>query len=140
MKDARVPVLVVDDHPDIRRTLREVLEFEGYTTHEACDGEEALAGVAREAGPCIVLLDIEMPRMDGITFLRELARSPSRHLVAVVVMSARPESPRFLSLDGVSAVLTKPFGIEKLLPALERARGKLLATPAMASESAPERE
>ena len=140
MADAQLPVFVVDDNQELRRTLRELLELEGYRIQEARHGEDALAALALEPGPCIVLLDIEMPHMDGATFLSELARHPRSPSVAVVVMSANPETPRFRSLEGVCGVLMKPFGLEELLPALEQARATLSATPAMASEAAPEDE
>jgi len=64
MADAQVPVLVVDGNQDVRHTLRELLELEGYRIQEATHREEALGALALEAGPCIVVLDIEMPRMN----------------------------------------------------------------------------
>ena len=73
-------VLIADDEPAIRRALREILEFEGYDIAEAVDGNEALAR-AQAGGIDLVLLDIKMPKRDGMEVLQALttprARSPS---------------------------------------------------------------
>ncbi len=81
-------VLVVDDDPDARTRLRTVLERNGWCVAEAGDGREALASVAK-APPQVILLDLNMPVMDGFTFLHALREQPSGAEIPVVVLSAR---------------------------------------------------
>jgi DNA-binding NarL/FixJ family response regulator len=80
-------VLIVDDHQSFRRAVRLVLEYEGYeVVGEAADGEEALR-VAAETGPNMVLLDVNMPGMDGFEVAERLASEASAP--AVILTSSR---------------------------------------------------
>ncbi|MBE7190720.1 PleD family two-component system response regulator [Jatrophihabitans endophyticus] len=81
-------VLVVDDDADTRHHLRTVLERDDWTVVEAANGQEALA-IAAEARPRVVLLDLEMPVLDGFGFLRAFRAMPNRGDVPVVVLTAR---------------------------------------------------
>ena len=81
-------VLVVDDDADTRHHLRSVLERDQWTVVEAANGREALERAA-EARPRVVLLDLEMPVLDGFGFLREFRAMPDRADVPVVVLTAR---------------------------------------------------
>ena len=65
-------ILVVDDEASIRRTLREILEYEDFEVEEAVDGEEALVAI-REHQYDLVLLDVKMPKVDGMDVLKEIA-------------------------------------------------------------------
>ena len=85
-------VLVVDDDPDMRGRLRNVLERNGWAVREAGDGAEALERM-HEARPAVVLLDLTMPVMDGFSFLHRLRTLPACADVPVVVLSARDVSP-----------------------------------------------
>jgi len=79
-------VLVVDDDPDTVETMREILQEEGHTVLSASNGREGLQ-VALQIIPDLVLLDLEMPVMDGRSFLAEVAKSPTLAGVIVVVLS-----------------------------------------------------
>ncbi len=81
-------VLVVDDNPDTRLHLRTALERDGWTVREAANGREALASVGR-ALPSVVLLDLEMPVMDGFAFLRAFRERDGCRDIPVVVITAR---------------------------------------------------
>jgi putative two-component system response regulator len=110
-----VRILVVDDETQNRRFMRRVLEPMGYRVTEAADGEEALAAISRET-PDIVLLDIQMPRMDGYSVCRAIKSDPRTRLVPVVVVTSLDQIP-----DKVKAVelgaddyLAKPVNITEL--------------------------
>jgi CheY-like chemotaxis protein len=80
-------VLVVDDDPDLRRRLRDLLEKDGWAVDEAVDGRDALARLA--ARPSLVLLDLLMPVMDGFEFLAEFRRRKEFRSVPVIVLTAK---------------------------------------------------
>jgi CheY-like chemotaxis protein len=110
-------VLVVDDHAVAREPLIRVLRWSGYDATGAANGAEALAGHA--AAPAdLVLLDLMMPKVDGVQFLEELRRSPTGRDVPVLVMTAMPDGSltRRARELGVAGVLTKvAFNLDTLL-------------------------
>ena len=87
LRDAVGDVLVVDDEPEMRMIARHALEKNGWTVAEAGNGEEALAQIGRSV-PQMILLDLNMPVMDGFTFLHELRSRPNCESVPVVVLTA----------------------------------------------------
>ncbi|WP_431984193.1 response regulator transcription factor [Streptomyces qinglanensis] len=107
-------VLVVDDEPAVRDALRRSLSFEGYATRLAADGAEALEKVA-EYQPDLVVLDVLMPRMDGLTAARRLRAAGQR--VPVLMLTARDTvGDRVTGLDaGADDYLVKPFELDELL-------------------------
>lgn len=106
---ARGTVLVVDDEPDIRECICEVLELEGYQALAAEDGRRGLEALDR-VRPCLVLLDVTMPNMDGHEFMQHFRARPGFESVPVVIMSAGRSSPK-----GASAFLQKPCEVQTLL-------------------------
>ena len=70
------PVLVIDDHDDVREGLRMILESEGWRVETASDGREALNKITGGLRPCIVLLDLMSPVMNGLEFRQELRNHP----------------------------------------------------------------
>jgi DNA-binding response OmpR family regulator len=120
-------ILVAEDDPDLALGLRNNLEIEGYEVRVARDGAEALA-LALEWQPALLVLDLVMPKIDGMRVLRELRERGSR--VAVLILTARGEEAdkvRGLKL-GADDYVTKPFGLLELLARIEsllrRARGE----------------
>ncbi len=107
-------VLVVDDDPGIRETVSEVLAGEGYRVLEAADGDEALVQLEALQGACVVLLDLAMPRMNGLEVLGELSRRGHRAPRPVLVMSANAHGDE-LDFPNVVALLRKPFELDELL-------------------------
>jgi two-component system, OmpR family, KDP operon response regulator KdpE len=106
-------VLVVDDAQQVRRVLRTTLAAEGYTVFEAGNGEEALIAL-RDSLPDIVLLDVNMPVMDGLETCREIRRSSDVPIVMLTVRNA--ERDKVLALDaGADDYVVKPFGMRELL-------------------------
>ncbi len=106
-RDADGDVLVVDDNPDTRQQLRAALERDNWTVTEAGNGQEALAHVAHSL-PRVILLDLEMPVMDGFSFLHAFRTLPGCSEIPVVVITARDltrEDRRHL--EGATKVLSK---------------------------------
>jgi DNA-binding NtrC family response regulator len=118
-------VLIADDEPAIRRTLREILEFEGYAVEEAADGDEAF-DKARE-GVDLVLLDIKMPKRDGMEVLQALHDAESA--VPVVMISGHGTVETAVEATQLGAVdfLEKPPDLNRLLVTVRGAldRGQL---------------
>ena len=111
-------VLVVDDERAVRDSLRRALELEGYDVELAADGEEALERLAQNGEPDAVVLDILMPKMDGLEVCRRLRREG--HGLPVLMLTARDEvENRVAGLDaGADDYVTKPFALEELLARL----------------------
>jgi CheY-like chemotaxis protein len=106
-------VLVVDDDPDILDAICEILEAEDYRVQRARNGAEALERVNAER-PHLVLLDLMMPVMDGLTFARLLRDRRLEPEVPIVVISA-DGNPQKAASVGARGFLAKPFDIEALL-------------------------
>ncbi len=121
-------ILVVDDDEDIRRVVRINLELEGFTVGTAGDGIEAIeAAVA--SPPDLVLLDIMMPRMDGLTALREMRSTPALAGTSIVLLTARGlTEDRVAGLEGgADDYITKPFDVDELVA---RVKAVLMRTQA----------
>ena len=110
----RVRILVADDDPAVRESLRRSLSFNGYEVTLASDGHEALTA-SSNAAPDLVLLDVNMPGIDGLEVCRRIRGSGSD--VPVLILTARVEiGDRVLGLDaGADDYLPKPFALEELL-------------------------
>ncbi len=110
-------MLVVDDDRAVRESLRRSLEFNGYRVALARDGAEALASIA-SAAPDAVVMDVMMPRLDGIEATRAL-RSAGNDLPILVLTARDSVGDRVEGLDaGADDYLTKPFALEELLARL----------------------
>ncbi|MDN5746768.1 MAG: response regulator transcription factor [Nocardioidaceae bacterium] len=110
-------VLVVDDDRAVRESLRRSLVFNGYDVHLAGDGAEALAGIGAIA-PDVVVMDVMMPKLDGLETTRALRAAGND--VPVIVLTARDAvGDRVEGLDaGADDYLTKPFALDELLARL----------------------
>lgn len=110
-------ILVVDDDRAVRESLRRSLEFNGYTVELASDGQRALESVA-EQRPEAMVLDVMMPRLDGLEVCRRL-RSTGDDLPILVLTARDAVSDRVSGLDaGADDYLPKPFALEELLARL----------------------
>jgi CheY-like chemotaxis protein len=113
-------VLVVDDDPDIRSTIREILEDEGYCVLDAANGLEALGRLRGERAPDLILLDLSMPVMSGAEFRTEQRKDPALSSIPVVVVTAVGSPDVKVSPLEVDAFLRKPVELEELLGTVER--------------------
>jgi CheY-like chemotaxis protein len=114
-------VLLVDDNEDCRIIYGSTLRHAGYQVRMANDGIECLAS-ASEAVPDLILLDIGMPRLDGMEALEKLKQNPATRDVPVVAVSARVGSDRQAEVlrAGFSEVLLKPINPGDILAAVQR--------------------
>ena len=108
-------ILVADDNAASRELIREVLEMSGYDVMEAADGVDAVH-LAREGAPDLVLVDIQMPRLDGYGVLRELRADARFSGLRVVALTAfAMQGDRVQALDaGFDGYITKPVEIVAL--------------------------
>ncbi len=107
-------ILVVDDEREIVRVVRGYLEKAGYRVATASNGQEAIF-VARDEKPDLVVLDLQMPKMDGLEFMRRIrAEQPQ---VAIIMLTARvEETDRIVGLEvGADDYITKPFSPRELV-------------------------
>jgi DNA-binding response OmpR family regulator len=129
-------VLVVDDEPSVRQALERALRLEGFAVTTAAGGREALDAVA-ERPPSVIVLDVTMPDLDGVSVVRRLRAAGLD--VPVCILSARDEvDDRVAGLQaGADDYLVKPFAIAELtarLHALLRRRGEPGAGPLVAGD------
>ena len=104
-------VLVVEDEDELRESMRDVLELNGYAVAAAREGQEALDEMDRLGHVCVVLLDLLMPGMNGWEFFEKMrARSEFANVPVVVHSSAPSRAP-----EGVSRVVQKPLRLDRLL-------------------------
>ena len=114
--DTAASMLVVDDDPDIRQALAELLAESGRRVATAKDGYDALEKLDSLDRPCVILLDLMMPRMSGLEFLDHLSQQQSLEDVQVIVMSANDGLRRQAERHAiVRAALRKPFDFDGLL-------------------------
>jgi two-component system, cell cycle response regulator DivK len=117
-------ILVVDDSAPSRRLLRIVLERRGYRALEAAGADAARAAVAREK-PRLVLMDVEMPGVDGLQLTREFKsdeRMRDVPVIAVTSLAAEGDEERCLAA-GCDAYLTKPVDVPELLASIRKLLG-----------------
>ena len=118
-------VLLVDDEDQLRRVMRDLLERQGFTIVEARDGAEALAEIDR-AAPDLVILDLNLPGVDGYTVLSQVrSREATRNLPIIVLTAKGDEDNEVRVLElGADDFLTKPFRARALAARLESLLGR----------------
>jgi two-component system, chemotaxis family, chemotaxis protein CheY len=115
-------VLVVDDDRSVRESVSALLEVEGYFVLEAENGERALELLEKTPHPpCMILLDLAMPVMDGRQFLKLRAKDPALRRIPVVVVSGTAPSGELL--DGIDAYLHKPVKLDHLIKVIRTTSG-----------------
>jgi CheY-like chemotaxis protein len=115
------PVLVVEDHDDTREMVELCLRLDGYHVSTAADGADALARVGQEP-PCLILLDVTMPVMDGIAFARALRQSSDPQLAAtpIILLTAVADVKDALTQTGALAAIVKPISVDRMMEEVAR--------------------
>ena len=118
-------VLIVEDDPDTREMLRQLLALEGFYALAAADGLEALhllRTVRHRAPevPCLVLLDLKMPRLGGNEFRRAQLGDPTVANVPIAVMSGACDLEQRAHAMGAVATLAKPLNVDRLIDVVKR--------------------
>jgi two-component system, chemotaxis family, chemotaxis protein CheY len=115
-------VLVVDDDEAIREWVAIILADEGYTVETAGDGDEALDRVEAKS-PALILLDIRMPRMNGLEFAAAYRELPGPHAPIVVMTAGRDAQQRAREV-GADGYLAKPFDLDDVVAAVSTRLGR----------------
>jgi len=115
----KAPVLVVEDDAEVRESMMRLLQHEGYQAVGAANGQEAFALIRAGARPCLILLDLGMPVMDGREFRATQLRDEKLAVIPVVVFSARPDAEEIATSISAVAALRKPVRFEHLRRLLE---------------------
>ena len=120
VKSKDIKVLLVDDEDQLRRVMRDLLEREGYGIAEARDGPQALDQVD-QYNPDIIVLDLNLPTLDGYSVLSELRSRPSTRDIPVIVLTAKGDEDNEVRVFelGADDFLTKPFRARALSARLE---------------------
>jgi two-component system chemotaxis response regulator CheY len=113
-------VLIVEDQPDLRESLADLLELQGYRVDTAANGQEALAHLRGASPPQVILLDLRMPVMDGWAFRHEQQQSPALAVIPVVVVSGEADVGKEARALHAAGHLVKPIDLEALLDLLTR--------------------
>jgi two-component system, cell cycle response regulator DivK len=119
-------ILIVEDNEKNRRLVRDVLQFKGYETIETETGEEGVE-LARSRHPALVLMDIQLPGMDGISALKLLRQDPATRAIRgmAVTASAMTQDRQTILAAGFDAYQSKPINVKSFLEAVK----ELLAKP-----------
>lgn len=118
-------ILTVDDSASIRLTTRVALSNAGYTVTEAVDGKDGLAKL--DAGQFdIIVTDLNMPNMDGLTMIRELRKLPAHTGVPVIFLTTESDAEikQQAKAAGATGWLTKPFDPENLVKIVRKVLGR----------------
>jgi two-component system cell cycle response regulator DivK len=113
-------ILIVEDNEKNRRLVRDVLQFKGYETIETETGEEGVE-LARSRQPALVLMDIQLPGIDGITALKRLREDPTTRAMRVmaVTASAMTQDRQNILDAGFDGYQSKPINVKSFLEAVE---------------------
>ena len=113
-------ILIVEDNDKNLKLVRDVLEHRGHRTLEAMTGRDGLR-LARERTPDLILMDIQLPDIDGITALHALRAEPLLAHTAMIAISASvmPEDQQKIIASGFDAYITKPINVKRFIETVE---------------------
>jgi two-component system cell cycle response regulator DivK len=113
-------ILVVEDHEDNRRILRDLLSSRGYDLVEAEDGEQALT-MAEDRRPALILMDVQIPLLDGYEVTRRLKANPELSAIPIIVVTSYALSgdESKARAAGCNAYVSKPYSARKLLAKIQ---------------------
>lgn len=116
-------VFIVDDSPMVRRLLKTGILDAKLGCEEAVDGEDALAKLKAGLKPDVIVTDINMPKMDGLTLIKEIRKLPATRFIPIFVLTTEqsPEKQSVAKAAGATGWLVKPIGWEMLYKAIQQA-------------------
>lgn len=114
-------ILIVDDSASLRQVVTMTLKSAGYGVIEACDGKDALAKLTGERVH-LIISDVNMPNMDGITFLKEVKKNPQYRFTPVIMLTTEgsDDKKRLGQEAGAKAWMVKPFQPQQMLAAVAK--------------------
>lgn len=114
-------IMIVDDSASLRQVVRMTLEDAGYAAIEACDGKDAL-GKLGSAKISLIICDVNMPNMDGITFVQELKKLPNHKFTPVIMLTTETGEGKKQAgqAAGAKAWVIKPFQPAQMLQAVSK--------------------
>jgi DNA-binding NtrC family response regulator len=118
---SKATILVVDDEPDVLKTIREILVVKGFDVVVAADGIQAVDAVASTQNLDLIITDMNMPGMNGLDLLKLIGRLKRNLPIIILTGNATLENALESVKEGAWNYLFKPFSVEKLLSAVVRA-------------------
>jgi two-component system cell cycle response regulator DivK len=120
-----ISILIVEDNEKNMKLVRDVLQFKGYETMEAVTGGEGVR-LALERRPALILMDIQLPDIDGITALRMIREDGVNTTTPVVAVSASvmPDEQQKIAASGFDAFVTKPINVKAFVETVEKFAGR----------------
>jgi len=117
-------ILIIEDNEKNRKLARDVLQVKGYKTIESETAEEGL-DLARSESPALILMDIQLPGIDGITALKQLRADPVTKSIPTIAItaSAMTHNRQTMLAEGFDGYQTKPIGLKDFLGEVERVLG-----------------
>ncbi|MBU0935580.1 MAG: response regulator [Spirochaetes bacterium] len=115
-------ILVIDDSAAIRQSITYILNQEGYETTEAVDGQDGLSKLEASAHLDCVITDVNMPNMDGITFIRKARENPKFKFTPILVLTTESQGAKMNEGKeaGATGWIVKPFSADKLLAVVKK--------------------
>lgn len=113
-------ILIVEDDFDVRQSLSHALEEEGYSVAAAANGKDALDYLDQNSRPCVILLDLMMPVMNGYDFRAEQLNQAKLAKIPVILLSADPNIAKRASELRVAGYIGKPIDLDVLLDAVKK--------------------
>ena len=114
-------ILIVEDNEKNRKLVRDVLQVKGYTTIESETAEEGIK-LALDKSPALILMDIQLPGIDGITALKQLRAEPKTKNIPIIAItaSAMTHNRKTMLAEGFDGYQTKPISLKEFLGEIER--------------------
>jgi two-component system, cell cycle response regulator DivK len=114
-------ILIVEDNEKNMKLVRDVLQFKGYETIEAVTGGDGVR-LARERKPDVILMDIQLPDIDGITALGQIREHADMQRIPIIAVSASvmPDDQQRIVASGFDAYVTKPINVKDFLGVVEK--------------------
>jgi CheY-like chemotaxis protein len=114
-------ILIIEDNEKNRKLVRDVLQVKGYTTIESETAEEGIK-LALDKSPALILMDIQLPGIDGITALKQLRADPKTKEIPVIAItaSAMTHNRQTMLAEGFDGYQTKPISVKDFLAEVQR--------------------